>query len=165
MKKSAISTLKLLPLVVAMLAAIPSLSAQEPPAAGEQEIHIFLPEEAPPAEEAENKDKPMFVKLVEQHAKFEDGDLEMFRRWVMQQLVYPEDAAEQGIQGNVYAQFVVSKEGKVEQVKLLRGLGWKSIDDEVLRVLKQSPAWTPGEHRGKKVDIVYVMPVSFKLSN
>ena len=59
-------------------------------------------------------------------------------------------------------QFVISSTGKLTDVKVLRGVD-PTLDKEAVRVVSSSPLWKPGEHKGKKVDVVYQFPVIFQL--
>ena len=68
-----------------------------------------------------------------------------------------------GIQGRVTVSFVVNREGKVEQVTVLRGVD-PSIDEAVIRAVQQSPTWTPGKQRGKAVKVQFNMPINFVLN-
>lgn len=78
-------------------------------------------------------------------------------------LVYPPEAKAKGIQGKVYVQFVVEKDGSVTNVLVRRGAN-PLLDAEALRVVKLMPAWKPGTMRGKKVRVRYTLPVVFSLS-
>jgi TonB family protein len=112
-------------------------------------------------ESAAPADEEVFV-VVEQPAVFQGQDLNGFRDWVMQNLKYPEVAAENGIQGKVYVQFAVSSKGDVVDVKVLRGVD-PSLDKEAIRVIKSSPKWTPAKQGGKDVKQQFVIPLSFIL--
>ena len=94
--------------------------------------------------------------------QFEGKDVKHFNKWVMTQVKYPKEALKKGISGKVFASFVVDKDGKVKDVKIKKGVD-KLLDDEVLRVVKMSPEWTPGKQRGKAVDVQMMIPVEFKL--
>jgi TonB family protein len=75
---------------------------------------------------------------------------------------YPQDAKEKGIQGTVYVSFVIEKDGSVSHVKILRGVS-KSLDSEAMRVVKTMPNWEPGTQRGKAVRVQYNLPIKFTL--
>ncbi|RYY27513.1 MAG: energy transducer TonB [Sphingobacteriaceae bacterium] len=62
--------------------------------------------------------------------------------------------------GRVIASFVVSKNGSIQDVRILRGLNAEA-DQEVVRVLEESPKWNPGIQKGKAVNVAYTMPVNF----
>jgi TonB family protein len=109
-----------------------------------------------------NKSRQVFI-VVEKNASFQDGDLETFRAWVLQNLKYPESAAKKGIQGKVILSFIVETDGSVTEVKVLRAVD-PSLDEEAVRTIKSSPAWVPGRQAGKSVAQQFTMPIAFKLS-
>lgn len=100
--------------------------------------------------------------LVEDKPTFRGGDANEFSRWVNSNLVYPKEAMERSIQGRVSLQFTVTKAGKVNDVKVLRGVH-QLLDDEAVRVISASPDWSPGQQKGKAVDVTYVFPVIFQI--
>ncbi len=100
--------------------------------------------------------------VVEEPATFQKGDLSNFNAWVSQNVRYPQIAVEGQIYGKVYVQFVVNEIGKVEDVKVLRGVD-PSLDAEALRVISSSPLWTPPRQGGRKVKQLFTLPVIFKL--
>lgn len=71
---------------------------------------------------------------------------------------------ENGIQGKVYIQFVIERDGSITDVKVLRGVD-ASLDKEAVRVVKAMPKWKPGKQRGKPVRVSYTLPINFQLSN
>lgn len=100
--------------------------------------------------------------IVEEKPTFKGGDQNDFTKWVFSQIVYPEIAKENGVQGRVTLQFTVSTDGKVSDVKVLRGVD-SSLDKEAVRVVSSSPKWSPGKQRGKAVKVRFVFPVIFQL--
>ncbi len=99
---------------------------------------------------------------VEVKPTFMGGDENTFTRWIAERLVYPAEAKTNGKQGRIILQFVISSTGKLTDVKVLRGVD-PTLDKEAVRVVSSSPLWKPGEHKGKKVDVVYQFPVIFQL--
>ena len=83
-------------------------------------------------------------------------------KFLSDNIKYPQQASELGIQGTVYLQFVVDSKGNITDVKIMRGIGG-GCEEEALRVIKMMPAWHPGKQNGKAVRVLYTMPVSFKL--
>lgn len=75
---------------------------------------------------------------------------------------YPKSAKKKEIEGKVYVQFVVEKNGEITSSKVLRGLD-PECDQEALRVVNSMPNWIPGTNQGKKVRVKYVLPFNFKL--
>ena len=100
--------------------------------------------------------------IVEEKPMFNGGDANEFSKWVNSKLVYPEIAKENGVDGRVTLQFTVEKDGSVSNVKVLRGVD-PSLDKEAVRVVQNSPKWTPGRQRDRAVKVTYVFPVIFKL--
>ncbi|HEY9113120.1 MAG TPA: energy transducer TonB, partial [Bacteroidales bacterium] len=75
---------------------------------------------------------------------------------------YPALAKESGIQGRVFINFVVEIDGRITDVKVLRGIGG-GCDEEAVRVVQSMPKWKPGKQRGKPVRVSYNLPVKFTL--
>lgn len=98
---------------------------------------------------------------VEQDPQFPGGQ-EALLKWVADHLRYPSVAQENGIQGRVVVQFVVTKTGAVGQVKVVRGKD-PDLDKEAVRVVKALPKFTPGKMNGHPVNVWYTLPITFKL--
>lgn len=94
---------------------------------------------------------------------FQGGDLNAFRQWVAEKLIYPEEAVKNGLQGKVIVNFVVEKDGSLGRFRMLRSPD-KALTEEIYRILKLSPKWTPGKQDGKTVAVIYTLPIDFKLS-
>ena len=86
------------------------------------------------------------------------------QKWISKNVKYPVLAMENGIQGKVYIQFVIEKDGSITDVKVVRGVD-ASLDKEAVRVVKAMPKWKPGKQRGKPVRVSYTLPINFQLSN
>ena len=84
-------------------------------------------------------------------------------KFLSENVHYPAIAAENGIQGKVQCQFVVNKDGSIEDIQVVRSAGDPSLDKEAIRVIKSMPNWNPGKQRGKPVRVKYTIPVNFKL--
>jgi protein TonB len=85
-----------------------------------------------------------------------------FRKYIAQNLQYPEIAAENGVSGRVIVQFAVDKTGKVVDAKIVRSVD-SALDREAVRVVMSSPKWTPGKQRGKAVKVLFTFPINFVL--
>ncbi len=107
------------------------------------------------------EDVPAFT-VVEEMPTFQGGDVNVFRNWVQKNVKYPEEAARKGIQGKVFVRYIVDKEGSVQDVTILRGVD-PSLDNEVIRVVKSSPVWSPGKQRGVIVPVKFSITVNFQL--
>ena len=100
---------------------------------------------------------------VAQKPGFNGGDANEFSKWVGENVVYPESCRQSKVQGRVTVQFTVTEEGKVTDVKVLRGVN-AELDKEAVRVISGSPLWTPGrDENGEAVSVSYVFPVIFKI--
>lgn len=99
---------------------------------------------------------------VEQMPAFPGGDAALLS-YLSSHIRYPQDAADDGIEGQVVVRFVVTKTGKVGEVQVLRGKH-PSLDREAARVVKTLPAFTPGKMNGNTVNVWYTLPVRFKLA-
>ena len=75
---------------------------------------------------------------------------------------YPYHAYKKGIQGRVLCSFIVGTDGRVSDVRVLRGVD-ESLDKEAVRVVSSSPKWTPGRQRDRAVKVTYTFPVIFQL--
>ena len=99
--------------------------------------------------------------MVEQQPQFPGGTKELMT-FLGKNIRYPVIAQENGIQGRVILQFVITKEGKVADIKIMRSVS-PELDEEAVRVVKAMPAWTPGKQDGQAVNVRYTLPVTFKL--
>ena len=101
--------------------------------------------------------------IAEEMPFFPGGDAERLR-FLGENIKYPQQATELGIQGTVYLQFVVDSKGNITDVKIMRGIGG-GCEEEAMRVIKMMPQWHPGRQNGKAVRVLYTMPVNFKLQS
>ncbi|MGZ3778580.1 MAG: TonB family protein [Mucilaginibacter sp.] len=90
------------------------------------------------------------------------GGMGEFYKFLAKNIHYPAVAKENNIQGEVFLTFIVERDGKLNDIKILRGIG-AGCDEEALRVLKLSPPWSPGFHYGIPVRVKYQVPISFAL--
>ena len=104
--------------------------------------------------------EPVFF-IVETMPEFPGGETAL-RQFITNSVHYPEIAKENGIQGKVFVNFIVSKDGSVVGAKIARGVD-PSLDKEALRVVSDLPKWKPGEQRGQKVNVSYTVPINFAL--
>lgn len=110
------------------------------------------------------ENKPIFPgceKFATENEKFQ-----CFNQNIMQHIgkefEFPELARQMGIQGKVYVNFVIEKDGSVSNVTIARGVD-KLIDDEAMRVIKLLPEFTPAKQRGKPVRMQYTVPINARL--
>lgn len=90
------------------------------------------------------------------------GGLQGLMEFLMENVKYPPEAAKAGIQGKVLVSFIVNKDGTISDVSVRNSVN-PLLDAEAKRVVSIMPRWIPGEHNGKKVRVVYLLPVTFRL--
>lgn len=112
-------------------------------------------EKAPQKEEDE-----VYVK-VEKMPSFPGGQKAMYK-YLGENIKYPEEAAKAKIQGKVYIGFIVEKDGKITNAKVLRPVN-KYLDAEAINVVINMPKWIPGKQKGKNIRVKYTIPVNFRL--
>ena len=110
-------------------------------------------------QESQQDDRP-WIK-VEKMPTFDGGkSLVGFQNWIQNNIRYPKEALAKGVGGRVIFQFVVERDGTPSSFNVLKSPD-KSLADEVERVFKTSPKWEAGEQGGKKVRVLYTVPVVF----
>ena len=112
------------------------------------------------AQEEVKVEEEVFV-VVEEQAEFPGGMDSMFA-YIHKNLKYPEQAKEKGIQGRVFVQFVIEKDGSISNVKILRGIGG-GCDEASVEMIKNMPKWKPAKQRGKPVRCQFNLPINFEL--
>lgn len=99
--------------------------------------------------------------LVETMPQFPGGDNGLYQ-YLKKNVVYPALAKVRKIQGRVYVEFIVERDGSVSHVKVTRGIGG-GCDEEAARVVAQMPKWTSGKMKDNSVRVHYSLPVKFTL--
>ncbi|MCD8101773.1 MAG: energy transducer TonB [Alistipes sp.] len=124
------------------------------------EEHVYLPPQITKKEEGVGNDPFL---SVEQMPTFQGGDLSKFRSWVMNKLVYPSAAAENGIDGKVILTFVIETDGSLSNIEILSAPD-RTLAEEAERVLKLSPQWAPGKQQNTEVRVRFNLPIDFQLN-
>ena len=129
--------------------------------------------------------------VVEEMPTFNGGEPIEFRKYIAQNVKYPKAAAEKGVSGKIFVKFMVTSEGKVvlpdqetlaeiegkpidevvvvayrplkEDAEMPREKYIRMLKDEAIRVVSESPDWTPGKQRGKAVNVMFTFPIAFAL--
>jgi len=107
------------------------------------------------------KIKPKVVEGEEVESEF-PGDAKGWGKYLAKNLRYPERAINNRIQGQVWVQFIVDTLGNVISPEITRSVEY-SIDEEALRLIKQSPKWIPATQKGRKVKSYKKQPIIFRL--
>lgn len=114
-------------------------------------------------DEDENIEEEQIFYIVEDMPTFNGGEPAIeFRKYIANNLEYPEIAAENGISGRVIVQFAVNSTGKLVDAIVVRSVD-PALDKEAIRVVMASPKWSPGKQRGKPVKVLFTFPINFVL--
>ena len=120
-------------------------------------IEDIVFEEAPEEEVADE-----IFDIVEDQATY-PGGMGAFYSYVGKTMKYPNQARRMGIDGRVFVQFVIDKDGTITDVRAIKGIG-AGCDEEAVRVVKNSVKWSPGKQRGRPVKQRMILPITFKLN-
>lgn len=99
--------------------------------------------------------------VVEQNPEFPGGQSEMYK-YLSKNMRYPSQASRANVSGKVFLTFVVNTDGSIQDVSVLKGLGF-GCDEEAMRVVKAMPKWKPGKQSGRSVRVKFNLPISFQL--
>lgn len=126
----------------------------------------YPPPPPPPPSAPMNPDisnaEEVFI-VVEEMPTFPGGQEKMIE-YIYNEVTYPAQAKDQGLEGLAVVAFVVNKSGGLEQFEVKRDPGG-GMGAEALRVVQSMPDWNPGKQRGKIVNVRFNMPVRFKLAD
>ena len=86
-----------------------------------------------------------------------------FRQYINNNLKFPAEAQENGVDGTITIQFIVDRQGNVTNPVIIRGVD-PALDQAVLDVIKNSPKWEPGKQNGQTVKVKFSVPIVFKLN-
>jgi TonB family protein len=125
--------------------------------------------DSPPPVTAQESKTPVVPKvsgeifdIAEEMPVFPGGSAEMMS-YIQKNLKYPVEAVETALQGRVILQFIVTEDGSIADVNVVRSVD-PIVDEEAVRVVKGMPKWIPGKKDGKAVNVKYTIPVVFKLN-
>ena len=127
----------------------------------------IVPKTADAAENAAQNDDNEVYFIVPKMPEFPGGDSAL-RRFITDNLKYPEEAKESCMSGKVFVQFIINKNGEVENPQIARGVE-PALDKEAIRVIQSLPKWKPGQNKSKydnewvPVRVSFTIPVDFKL--
>lgn len=119
----------------------------------------------PPPVKIDIKEKPKpvaeIIDFPDVEAEFPGGIVEM-TKWINSNVQYPEVSIQMEEQGKVYLSFVVETDGSISGIKVEKSVSTE-LDREAKRLVRNMPAWTPGESSGKKVRTRCRLPIVFTL--
>ena len=107
------------------------------------------------------QEEEKIFEVIEQMPTFPGGESELLA-YLSKNVRYPAAALENNIQGRVILRFVVTKNGDIDRVEVVRSLD-PSCDREALRVVKTLPKWIPGRQNGENVSVWFTLPINFKI--
>lgn len=113
-------------------------------------------------EPVSTSDEVFEMAALERQPEFAGGEASLFK-YISSHVKYPQAAVESGIQGKVFVEFIVGKDGSVGDVLVKRSAS-TALDEEAVRVVRSLPAFKPGVMDGKPVKVRYLLPIVFKLS-
>ncbi|MDR2148318.1 MAG: energy transducer TonB [Tannerella sp.] len=90
------------------------------------------------------------------------GGIDSLMKFIGENLNYPIESAQKGIQGRVLVKFVVKDDGTVTNAQIAEGVD-PALDKEAIRVIEAMPKWKPGTKDGKPVDVWFSIPINFAL--
>lgn len=121
---------------------------------------VIIPKKEEPIEV---KKEPEIFTVVDEPAEY-PGGLQEARKYLAENINYPDIAREMGYQGKCHLKFVVSENGYISNVTVLKGVpDCPECDKEAVRVVKSMKQWKPAKINGKAVNSYYTLPVNFKL--
>ncbi len=101
---------------------------------------------------------------VEEMPMFPGGKQAMFD-FIKNNLVYPTDEKNAGMEGTVYVYFVINKQGKVVNAEVKRGVkGGDGFNKEAIRVVERMPSWSIGKQNGQPANVCFTVPIKFTLN-
>lgn len=108
------------------------------------------------------QDSSMVYDFPEKMAHF-PGSPDAMDLFIRKNLVYPPNLKAAGIQGKVYVQFVVEKDGSLTNISIRMSSKNEDLDQEAINVIKKMPNWIPGSIKGKNVRVKQTIPIIFSL--
>ena len=121
-----------------------------------QEVPVRKVENAP--------QEDMIYDIVDEPADFPGGVVAL-KKYMAENLRYPQMAVENELQGKCYLQFIVTETGEITNIKVKKGVpNCPECDKDSIRLVKSMPKWIPGKKKGKAVDSTFTLPVTFRLN-
>lgn len=117
--------------------------------------------EAPYYDTSATGEVDSFYTYSERPAEFKGG-IPGLMKYLAKTMNYPEDAKKRNIEGKVWVTFIVNRKGKAEQIVIVKS-ACECFNEEVIRVMKNMPAWKPGKRNKKPVRMKFTLPVNFSL--
>ncbi len=107
-------------------------------------------------------DNELVYQVVEKMPQFPGGNEAMFA-FLQKNIRYPQEARDAKAEGRSVIQFIVNRNGNINNVHIVKSSGNEALDKEAVRVVESMPQWTPGKQNGKNVAVQYTLPIMFRL--
>ena len=161
--KKKVSTWKMASIAVLVAASAIILACEEKREAGNignDQDHAISTEASALENSSATPESEVFAQ-VDESAEF-PGGIEGWGKFLSTNLKYPNQASKLGVEGRVFIQFIVEKDGSLSNIEVLKGIG-AGCDKEAKRVVTDSPKWIPGKIAGESVRQKYIQNIYFKL--
>lgn len=113
--------------------------------------------------QTDDSDTSTIFVIAETSAEY-PGGLDSLQAFIQQNIIYPEEAVEKRVEGNVYVKFVVEKDGSLSHMKVIRDIG-SGCGEAAIEVLNKMPNWIPATVREKPVRFQFILPIKFALKS
>ena len=160
LRKKAMKTIRILPFLLIMILAGCTFHIEKPFRKERSETPKTVIVKTA-KDQSVNQDSIIYM-VVEIPASYTGGDEAMYR-YLSQNLKYPAAAKKAQIEGTVYVQFVVEKDGSLSDIKIMHGDLGGGCEEAAMEAIKNMPKWNPGTQKGKPVRSIFILPVQFKL--
>lgn len=110
----------------------------------------------------EDREEEGYIFQVSEEPPMFPGGIGELMKYLQQNIKYPKECREKGIQGRVIVQFVVNTDGSIGNLNVIKPIN-SELDKEALRVVAEMPNWIPGRQRGKPVRVRFTIPITFNL--
>jgi len=127
----------------------PQRTERPKPTSPDNDEKVHISDEIPP------------VDCLERKPEFSGGETALYR-WLGENIIYPAEAAEEGVQGRVVVEFIVERNGEISNVKIVRPRH-PALDAEAMRLIKAMPRWEPDCLNGEPVRVSQTLPITFRL--
>ncbi|SHJ93157.1 protein TonB [Reichenbachiella agariperforans] len=127
-----------------------------------EELTIDIDDVVVVDEELEEEEPDVYIGVVEQMPE-PVGGMASFYSHIGREMKYPNRARRDGVEGRVFVQFVVDRDGSIAEIEVIKGIS-TDCDEEAARVLATVPRWNPGKQRGKPVRVRMIVPIVFRLN-
>ena len=121
----------------------------------------IVPNPEPDTTEVFSGEESELIFVYEDMPEF-PGGMDSLRSYLQENIHYPQEAIDSGIEGRVFVNFVVEEDGSITSAKVMRGLGY-GCDEEAIRLVSNMPKWKPGTQREVPVRVSYNLPIKFEM--